>query len=765
MNEVHQVFGFVLMCVAVVEAIASYCPNSTDDKGLAKPLYVLTLVPFPNPSNDSGWDRGLGTLPGALVAKDEINNRTGLLPGYHIELIMKNIEACSQTHASIGLNNLVKYTVSPPCHPVVAVAGLFCSSHTSILSPVAGHEGYDLIQLSAANSPIFHDQFSSFSHLWRLLGSGSVYVDATMALMDRFNWSRIAILYDGGSVLLRDISRLLQEVVQRSNNKSVIFFAELNKIISSHLEQLVLDIRDKEATVIFAALNAHQSTEILCKLAQKELIFPSYIWIRITTNLNIITAYETDCTEEMLLRAQQGHIELQIEDHIGDNVELVSGEKFSGYKEKYSESLLSVKDSYNTTISSDLTYSSLLYDQVWALALAINNSLPILKNRNLSIDHYSIGQQQITNVIEEQFMKLNFQGASGRILFNDRRGVKANIKIYQVNGSHEVFIGTFVPQATSNSGVVYNLSLTIGRENVPDDRLSVVHISLPLSVSILLFCSTGVVTVYITIILILLLYFRNTPEVKATSPYFSINIFLGCYLVCLSTILSVMVHFAYSSEVLIALTVTSSVLGDFGRNLYIVTLALKLLRILHIFKTWRVKCHLIWKDAFLEVIAVIISFSAFINVLLFLPGQLGVEEDKFIEVRRVGDVVEIRIAFVKVRMLAISISLSAFRALLLITVMIVAILSRKIDRKNFKDTKKVLFLLAFMILMSACAHGVATALDRQLYAIPATVINNITELFITSGVVTFLFLPKVVPVFLLRECSKCCKTKYNYVMS
>ena len=765
MNEVHQVFGFVLMCVAVVEAIASYCPNSTDDKRLAKPLYVLTLVPFPNPSNDGGWDRGLGTLPGALVAKDEINNRTGLLPGYHIELIVKNSEACSQTHASIGLNNLVKYTVSPPSHPVVAVAGLFCSSHTSILSPVAGHEGYDLIQLSAANSPIFHDQFSSFSHLWRLLGSGSVYVDATMALMDRFNWSRIAILYDGGSVLLRDISRLLQEVVQRSNNKSVIFFAELNKIIPSHLEQLVLDIRDKQATVIFAALNAHQSTEILCKLAQKELIFPSYIWIRITTNLNIITAYETDCTEEMLLRAQQGHIELQIEDHIGDNVELVSGEKFSGYKEKYSESLLSVKDSYNTTISSDLTYSSLLYDQVWALALAINNSLPILKNRNLSIDHYSIGQQQITNVIEEQFMKLNFQGASGRILFNDRRGVKANIKIYQVNGSHEVFIGTFVPQATSNSGVVYNLSLTIGRENVPDDRLSVVHISLPLSVSILLFCSTGVVTVYITIILILLLYFRNTPEVKATSPYFSINIFLGCYLVCLSTILSVMVHFAYSSEVLIALTVTSSVLGDFGRNLYIVTLALKLLRILHIFKTWRVKCHLIWKDAFLEVIVVILSFSAFINVLLFLPGQLGVEEDKFIEVRQVGDVVEIRIALVKVRMLAISISLSAFRALLLITVMIVAILSRKIDRKNFKDTKKVLFLLAFMVLVSACASGVSIALDGEFYAIPATVINNITELFITSGVVTFLFLPKVVPVFLLRECSKCCKTKYNYVMS
>ena len=101
-------------------------------------MYLLTLAPFPDPRNDTRWDGGLGTVPGARVAQDEINSHPDLLPGHHIELIVENIEACSNTNAFTGLQNLIKYTANSPCHPVTAVIGLFCSSHTSILSLVAG---------------------------------------------------------------------------------------------------------------------------------------------------------------------------------------------------------------------------------------------------------------------------------------------------------------------------------------------------------------------------------------------------------------------------------------------------------------------------------------------------------------------------------------------------------------------------------------------------------------------------------------------------
>ena len=39
----------------------------------------------------------------------------------------------------------------------------------------------------------------------------------------------------------------------------------------------------------------------------------------------------------------------------------------------------------------------------------------------------------------------------------------------------------------------------------------------------------AVLIILTTVILILFLYYRNAPEIKATSPYLSLIMFLGCY--------------------------------------------------------------------------------------------------------------------------------------------------------------------------------------------------------------------------------------------
>ena len=526
------------------------------------------------------------------------------------------------------------------------------------------------------------------------------------------------------------------KTIESSSDKSIVFSAGLSGTNLLLLDQIVSDL---ESTVVFAALNPHQSNQLLCKLERVGQTFPSYIWIRITTTLHDTLQDNKACEEEALTRAQQGHIELQIEGHVSNDTILVSDEDFLMYATKYRKYLPEVERDYNQSISTDLIYSSILYDQVWALALAINGSLPELKNRNLS--NYGIGQRQITGVIKKHLAELDFQGASGRIMFNNKRGMQATVDIYQINGSNEVLIGSFAPFVTSERVVSYNLSLSIGSNDVPGDELTVVYTTLSLPGVITLYAIIGIIIVYITIVLILLIYFRKTPELKATSPYLSIGIFVGCYLVSFSTAIALIKIESHNADVIRGVLIASIVLNDIGKNLYYSILALKLIRVLRIFTTWRVKCHLLWKDAVLATVAIIFSLSSLFTFFYLLPGQVEIQEEVVMKTT-----VKIKVVFVQYHNILIIIALGFVKLIVVFIVIIVAVASRKIERKNFKETKKIILLVSILFYISLTFIGVESVLTSQHEYIGANIVYVINENLQVLAVVTFLYIPKIVPV-------------------
>ena len=744
---------FLLLLLFVVVKVAAFgCPPTTANIE-TKPLYLLTLVPFPDPSNDAGWDRGLGALPGARVAQDEINNRTDLLPGYHIELIEENIEACSLTEAGIGLTNLVKYTVNPPCHPVVAVVGLLCSSHTSIVSPVAGHDGFDLIQLSVANSPIFRTQNNSFPHLWRVLGAGTVYADTTLALMDRFSWKRIAIVYEFNSAFFTHVATYFENLVKTSTNKEVIFSTGiLNKGNDIILEQIVSDLQEQAATVMFVALSDHLASELLCRLEKEELVYPAYIWIQIGKRLNRIFSKAGTCNATTLLRAKQGHIQLQIASApSSESTILVSGEEYSGYKPKYDESLKQVEEEYNTSILPDLVYSSLLYDQVWAFALAMNHSLPVLENRNLSIDNYTIGQLEITKVIEEQMAKLNFQGASGNIKFNDKHGVFATVDIYQVNGSDEVLVGSYVPQLNSEQ-VSYNLTLSIDNSSVPDDEPVVTYIGIHLAAAVFLYSAAGLTIVFNAVVLILLLYFREWSEVKATSPYISIIMLIGCFLLCFAVIFRT--TYAWfptegirSTHIYSVLVSTDFICIVSGLSVVIITLFFKLLRVFHIFFNITLKVRALWKThSLVLLILVLSSWPSFmlLGVLLLTPPTV----DYYVTNVLTGSVItteSLPFPSLKLSVVVSLVVVVIYLLIFLICILYFAIRMRKINRTDFKDTKKVNIFVAILTVTLVMTGLTTVPLILSHNHPVANIVMAIGLLIVSNSTSVTLFLPKVIP--------------------
>ena len=752
-------FTFIELVVAAHATIAS-CPNITSSAD-TKPLYLLTLVPFPDNSTGAGWDDGLGAIPGARVARDEINNRTDLLPGYHIELIEENVEACSRTDVADGLSNLVKYTVNPPCRPLAAVIGLLCSSHTEILSPIAGKRGMDVLQLAVANAPVFSLQNNSFPHLWRFLGTGTVLADAALALMDRFQWSRVGIIYSYGSTYFTSVATYFQKLVQNSGNKSVIFNIGLLKSTDNKLlQQTISDIKTEASTVLFVSLNDELTAELLCRIAAENLTYPSYIWMQVGKRLNrALREPNKHCNDSIIIKAKRGHIDL---DFIREDIveKLISGEEYSNYEQHYHEEKDEVEEDYNTTIMDDLVYSNLLYDQVWAFALAMNNSLPVLAERNLSIDDYTIGQNRITKIIEEQLARVNFQGSSGVIKFDEKHGVPATVGIYHYNrSSNSSLIGTFAPlkKSAKQVSVSYNLStLTISNDDVPDDEPPVRFILIPLPAAIALYSAAGVTLLFTTIILILLMFYREWPEVKASSPYISLFMIAGCYLLCVAAVSRTTYGWRHTEaiqSVYIVLVTIDYLCTASGLSMVIVTMFFRLLRVYHIFSAMNMKMRMLWRTWSLSLmIFVLTSWVTIVLLVVILTNQTKLSYSTtyvFDESILTAEKQPFPVLHT-----SITITLGVIALYLLVFLLIIvylAIRMRKIKRNDFKDTKKInLFVVILTVtLVVSGLIFVPLTLSNDHYI--ANIVLTIGLLIIPNSISIILFLPKVIPAMLNKK--------------
>ena len=581
-----------LFFLATLEYSDTSCPSSTDNED-TKPLYLLALLAnYDNPEND---------LLAANVAQEEINNRSDILPGYHIEIIQGTTEICSSLHAGIGLSSLVKHTVNPPCRPVVAVMGPGCATQASKISPVASHKGFDLIQLSKAVSPIFETENKQFSHLWRFRGAATAYSDTILAIMDQFNWTRVGIVYNIESSLFTGLAKDVEKKIKLSSNKSVAFSMGIAGSKAYFLDAVISNIKSKETGVLVKLLTGRQTRALASLAYQHRLIYPHYTWIHVTNPKWLIgKGYANSQTSYR-------HITIYTKTTgESENTYLVSNETFLEFSAKVQA--LHKKKALSGRVKLETYY----YDEVWAIALAVNNSLPELKNRNLSIDDYTIGQPEITAVIEDRLNQSRFQGASGWIEFNQYRAVSTPIEVFWIldNDTYKQ-VGIYDPLHPLDFHV--NLNST----DLPSDTVPRVYKCILISrpIAIVLFILIGGVIIFTTIQLIVYLCYRHHSVIKATSPFLSLLMFAGCYLFCVAALqLVTLGSFVLSPEVFTAMAIANYVLIINGISLIFITLFIKQLRVYRIFTCWNKNLGKQWNN--LPLLVAILSLSLIPNIVL-----------------------------------------------------------------------------------------------------------------------------------------------------
>ena len=685
---------FLLICCTCVEGSNEVVIN------------YLLLVPWPDVSNrnHAGWDAGFDLLTAARVAVQEINQRTALLNRYEIKLIEAGHEACGLAETDLGLQNLVNNSINPSLpHNVVVIMGLFCSTSTDALSPVAGREGVDLIQFAASNSPIFNLNSKSYPHLWRFLQSANIYVDMMISLMERFEWKRVAVISDLETLFHSHIATTLADRIQSDNDKELVYQGGLVRLTNIFEDQVLTDLRQRRARIIFITASGPQIANTLCKAAESGMLYPNYLWVIADFTLDVLLNANR-CHNRTLLRAIEGSItsyfSLEPED-VNQAMINASNETYATYLNKYYKELDKVKVDYNDdSLQGDPEYSSLAYDQVWAFSLAVDKAI---KSENISIEDYGFGKPQITAVIEKHLRNISFQGASGYIKFSENREVSTPIDLFQVRSGDEILVGKRIifdkAVEWANVNIIFSDKL--------DDKTPVIYQLVPHAITSLMVIGVVLLFIMITIILILMCYYRERPEIKASSLNVSLLIFFASYLFVLVLIIHILLSSVELSTILYSILCSSEIvlIGN-AYFLIFLTIFVKLRRISQIFHNRRMK-YFGWRYSNCALVIKVIVGISIANVMIALalmpPLTRGIYDD-FVTLDSITVIYRYHFCKSPTTVSGIFFAILHVYGLIIVALNIyLASKLRHINQKQFKNTKAVNILMVLALVLDTCS--------------------------------------------------------------
>lgn len=209
----------------------------------------------------------------------------------------------------------------------------------------------------------------------------------------------------------------------------------------------------------------------------------------------------------------------------------------------------------------------------------------------------------------------------------------------------------------------------------------------------------------VTVNLILYICFRKEPEVKATSYMITMIIFLSCYILMLYLVLLASEHFYVRNTFKNAICLTRSWINFIGvpGPLILATVLVKMLRIYKIFH--RNTFSRIGKCLSDPAILCYVLVLQVPNVLVLTLWSLLDPYRNMVKKALMTNSIHIRDECLSDDLVTWPLILQAYFSILAVTLTIVAIKTRKIRKKHFKDTKKVNLFVYVNILLTVFLVG------------------------------------------------------------
>lgn len=711
-----------------------------------KVIKILALVPWPDNRSNAGWDSGPSLLPAARVAVSQINSHPNILAGYRLELIEAGHEACGLTETNMVLLNYVKYASGPPNNTVAAVVGLYCSTSAAVIAEMSLPI---ILKFSAANSPIFESNNELYPNFWRVLTSASIYSHMMVSLMERYNWSKIAIIQDLETKFHFEIAQVLAKQLILVPNKTVTYHGGLIGTNDRYIDESIAKVKSSKTRIIFVSATGPQIAKLLCKAAKNEMYYPKFLWIIVDFIISSIideAIQVSDCSVEMMHSVLEGSVisYFRIESGNDDTYTLTS----SFLKSYMSEYLKEVKKAnISTLLEHDILYAGFLYDQIWTFSIALNNSLSQFSQNNISVEHYGFNQSLATKIIENSLLEVSFKGITGQIEFTKHREVYGCVDIYQIVNVTEVLSCSYgnVRIDLNDSFEFFDCNLTLPEalDELPVN-IKVVHIS----VTCTLYVASLFTLLLTTAVFSLMCYYQKEPEIKSYSLSINSMIFIACYMLCLCQVISTTILGIHiESANLFSVLCNIELLVNYNSvSLISVALFVQLLRINRIFNNKKMKPlgHM-YKNWFLILLALFLAF---------LPILLGTLLLSFFPFRRAESEIFNMEVFVQERffyceekknnVIIFILLMTVFSFIFLVFNIILASNTRSITQKEFRNSKKInCFIVSVTIIQGVSMIIIYLIRSEESVRIFSQLVNFVVAFSIAVICQVILFMPKV----------------------
>ena len=375
MNNILQLL-FLLVAIRAQEVKADQPDNRSS-------LHLLNILPFPDTRPNTGWDRAYELLPAAQLAVDQINNASHILPGYKLNLVNVDAEACGVSLVTKGLINTYANLFTPNISlNVVGFMGLFCSTVTDTITSIFGVPNMTYLQFAGSTAPLHRN---SSKYPW-VVSSTTIFNDAMVQMVRQFNWTKLSVVFEYNSLphetTVDDFSEHAKDTQEFNLTTKIPISANENVFIIS------------DSRIVYVAASNDATVELMCSAFGGNALYPGFVYILLEKSVSelLSLANTTDCSRKELEEALEGVFTMSFRlSNEGDH-KLVPNMTYQEYHDQYLQYLMEMEFTVNATLRKDNIYANVMYDQIWTFALALGKSINCLQAASITPEKLQLRQ-------------------------------------------------------------------------------------------------------------------------------------------------------------------------------------------------------------------------------------------------------------------------------------------------------------------------------------------------------------------------------------